>query len=1125
METWQRDRLETGLNDITKDLDYKHCILQLRVKLIFDENDGQEIINEVRNPTDVLKRLSLINILKTRGNNAYWTFCHIIRSKHPDLFDALHELPEDKESQPCTVCGHEGDSQQHCVNCQGLVKMTRDYALGTFIEFPEELPQFLRSCHEQITSLKASLAQRDEEIIGMREQNNGLVNRALDDGKALTDFQRKMEEKDQIVSESTLAKQTVMIENEQLRMDIDQQQREALEKDEALEKLRQQVQKFEQSYEDNAKQENDAVYANQISVLRQEVDDVRNQLSKEMERSISLKKEFTLLKQTAARLKIEKEASEHIVQRQNDEHSKKFCELEQSIVFCQDQLEKKQDEVQVLCEQIDVIKCERAEALQDRDQLLSKLYEKENASVNFSEKSDALESSLSKVMAENDDLLKKMETLKVSNDHWLTQWEVTKTERETAKAEYEKLQKNRDDIVLKLVETQRKFSADTVKSKEWEERQEFMKQHIEELENQVFALSSLREGEFEVILERVPNAKFGVKFGNYHGRPMIGQSKIIISGIDVDVPIAALQDIKVGDFVTRINGYCIEEGNMELVRQHTKMNQDRLVLALRHPLPNACVEPDPVLRLGGPDAPLAVADWGLDLAVVVKNIQKGSHAELCGLYEFDELLQVNNRLASELSLIEVFHKMAKHQQCQLKIRRSASIYMNGYSDRNALSTRDCHFRGSMLSSSSSVSAVSVPSAITEHSSSSSSRAEYIEPINSMNTAPALPPKEPTNNRNTERSRAVSEPPPAPPKSESISNGSQHYGNSINVAFPIDETTENDIKYYPTFAELQDSGKITTTSSTSSIISSTSDTTSETTDGDSTTCSVPEIPPRRQSTAPILPAPNPSKYRVSAYSQHDGNYSYVHTKFYDEHGHEIKSPSPQNIYENNLEIVVRKPDYVQFGFQIVGGNMTGIFVKKVENWTPAYNAKIKAGWRLVKVNDMSLENVAYCYAQELMIRLSSEQETKFLFHALDYADYESIISKKPHDLFHIRALEDYNARSPEELSFKKGDIMCVTDSYHISDYKQPHRWCAQKEEMGHQISGLIPRQLSESAKCSDLEHEYEPMPGDPISEHPGTLKKEKKGLLKRLKRGKTPNIDFVDHVRLYEVLDNVNMVLV
>ena len=56
-------------------------------------------------------------------------------------------------------------------------------------------------------------------------------------------------------------------------------------------------------------------------------------------------------------------------------------------------------------------------------------------------------------------------------------------------------------------------------------------------------------------------------------------------------------------------------------------------------------------------------------------------------------------------------------------------------------------------------------------------------------------------------------------------------------------------------------------------------------------------------------------------------------------------------EEKKEIILKKKEaFPSFGLSIFGGNKAGIFVDKVEMWTAAHEAELKAGSKIITVSE-------------------------------------------------------------------------------------------------------------------------------------------------------------------------------
>ena len=124
MNSWQRNKLESSLVEISYDLDISETILKLQARNIFDIDDKQIILNDKLHKNNSEKRQKLIDILATRGEKSYWAFCHIVKDKCPEIFNLLHECMDDRDEDiQCTVCNGQDEADiKSCNICKGMYK-------------------------------------------------------------------------------------------------------------------------------------------------------------------------------------------------------------------------------------------------------------------------------------------------------------------------------------------------------------------------------------------------------------------------------------------------------------------------------------------------------------------------------------------------------------------------------------------------------------------------------------------------------------------------------------------------------------------------------------------------------------------------------------------------------------------------------------------------------------------------------------------------------------------------------------------------------------------------------------------------------------------------------------------
>ncbi|XP_057308676.1 tight junction protein ZO-1-like [Hydractinia symbiolongicarpus] len=163
-----------------------------------------------------------------------------------------------------------------------------------------------------------------------------------------------------------------------------------------------------------------------------------------------------------------------------------------------------------------------------------------------------------------------------------------------------------------------------------------------------------------------------------------------------------------------------------------------------------------------------------------------------------------------------------------------------------------------------------------------------------------------------------------------------------------------------------------------------------------------------------------------------------------------------------------------GLEIIGGNKVGILISKVKPSSAASNCGLVKGMRILKVNGIDLENIAFCYVHELFKKFEKGNHVTFIVQNMPYDEYERLLEKKPYDYFHIRTIKKYIAKDADELSFQPGETLCITSTYVVTENKKSYKWKATKPHVvdTYQTSGNIPRQLSSRSPSSIEDHDYE-----------------------------------------------------
>lgn len=101
MEKYQEDLLHRYSLDMLANLDVDKTLMALRVRELIVEHDVN-LIHDMKTPE---KWRQIINLLKRlRSADAFWVFCHEIRSQSSELFYALHQNQDGNSDTCCPEC-------------------------------------------------------------------------------------------------------------------------------------------------------------------------------------------------------------------------------------------------------------------------------------------------------------------------------------------------------------------------------------------------------------------------------------------------------------------------------------------------------------------------------------------------------------------------------------------------------------------------------------------------------------------------------------------------------------------------------------------------------------------------------------------------------------------------------------------------------------------------------------------------------------------------------------------------------------------------------------------------------------------------------------------------------------
>lgn len=144
-----------------------------------------------------------------------------------------------------------------------------------------------------------------------------------------------------------------------------------------------------------------------------------------------------------------------------------------------------------------------------------------------------------------------------------------------------------------------------------------------------------------------------------------------------------------------------------------------------------------------------------------------------------------------------------------------------------------------------------------------------------------------------------------------------------------------------------------------------------------------------------------------------------------------------------------------GFSIAGGNAMGIFVSEIQpDDEAAKSSGLNVGDHILELNGVDLTSVT---AEQAMLELCKPTETVQILAQYNPTKFNSL-RDQPGDSFYVRALFDRTPHSREELNFKKGDILFVTDTMY-NGHMGCWRACLVNEEDAQKREiGMVPSRM-------------------------------------------------------------------
>ena len=117
MDSNNMDLLDQVREKIVESVDIRDILTGLRKYNILDRGD-QEKVYQV---SDITRRKNyevLFKLVKSRGDRAFWAFCHSLEKKAPGIYKNLHDNSNVNAKDNCTICNEEG-GDFNCQYCLG----------------------------------------------------------------------------------------------------------------------------------------------------------------------------------------------------------------------------------------------------------------------------------------------------------------------------------------------------------------------------------------------------------------------------------------------------------------------------------------------------------------------------------------------------------------------------------------------------------------------------------------------------------------------------------------------------------------------------------------------------------------------------------------------------------------------------------------------------------------------------------------------------------------------------------------------------------------------------------------------------------------------------------------------
>ncbi|XP_062888680.1 tight junction protein ZO-3-like isoform X1 [Mobula hypostoma] len=189
----------------------------------------------------------------------------------------------------------------------------------------------------------------------------------------------------------------------------------------------------------------------------------------------------------------------------------------------------------------------------------------------------------------------------------------------------------------------------------------------------------------------------------------------------------------------------------------------------------------------------------------------------------------------------------------------------------------------------------------------------------------------------------------------------------------------------------------------------------------------------------------------------------------------RPPDEYNVGYSPAMKVVRFVKDANVGLQLAGGNDVGIFVSRVLEDSPAAKQGIQIGDQILKVNNVSFQNLTREEAVLLMLDIPRGQQVEIRAQRKEDI-FKKMINSNVGDSFYVRTHFDHEVEGPQELSFRRGDVFRVIDTMYKGklgawyamrigqDFKEQQRGTIPNKNRAEQIAKVEMQKVSSSTSA-------------------------------------------------------------